>query len=81
MSENKKKLPKKILKILPNESTRIAAEKSLLIMDIVVELEDGSIANVESYGKEVYEFVQALVGDVTPIQQELEIASAMLGGR
>lgn len=41
----------------------------------------GSIANVESYGKEVYEFVQALVGDVTPIQQELEIASAMLGGR
>ena len=37
----------KILKILPNESTRIVAEKSLLIMDIVVELEDGSIANVE----------------------------------
>ena len=37
----------KILKILPNESTRIAAEKSLLIMDIVVELEDGSIAKVE----------------------------------
>ncbi len=40
-----------------------------------------SIANVESSGKEVYEFVQALVGDVTPIQEELRIASAMLGGR
>ncbi|MCD8395990.1 MAG: Rpn family recombination-promoting nuclease/putative transposase, partial [Lachnospiraceae bacterium] len=36
----------KILQVLPNES-RIAAEDSLLIMDIVVELEDGSIANVE----------------------------------
>lgn len=37
----------KILKVLPNDSTRIAAESSLLIMDVVVELEDGSIANVE----------------------------------
>ena len=37
----------KILKVLPNESTRIAAESSLLVMDIVVQLEDGSIANVE----------------------------------
>ena len=37
----------KILKVLPNESARIAAESSLLIMDIVVQLEDGSIANVE----------------------------------
>ena len=37
----------KILKVLPNESTRIASESSLLVMDIVVELEDGSIANVE----------------------------------
>ncbi|MCD7955169.1 MAG: PD-(D/E)XK nuclease family transposase [Lachnospiraceae bacterium] len=36
----------KILPVLPNES-RIAAEDSLLAMDIVVELEDGSIANVE----------------------------------
>lgn len=36
-----------ILKVLPNESPRIADEKSLLIMDIVIELEDGSIANVE----------------------------------
>ena len=37
----------KILKMLPNESGRIASEGSLLIMDIVIELEDGSIANVE----------------------------------
>ena len=37
----------KILKVLPNEATRIAAESSLLVMDIVVQLEDGSIANVE----------------------------------
>ena len=38
----------KIIKVLPNESTRIAAEYTLLILDIVVELEDGSIANVEA---------------------------------
>ncbi len=37
----------KVLKILPGDSTRIADETSLLITDIVVELEDGSIANVE----------------------------------
>ena len=37
----------KILKVLPNDSARIAAENSLLIMDIVVQLEGGSIANVE----------------------------------
>jgi len=37
----------KILKVLPNDSTRIADESSLLIMDIVVQLEDGSLANVE----------------------------------
>jgi len=37
----------KILSVLPNDSTRLADESSLLIMDIVVELEDGSIANVE----------------------------------
>ena len=36
-----------ILTVLPNDSTRIADENSLLIMDIVVELSDGSIANVE----------------------------------
>ncbi|MBQ8814665.1 MAG: PD-(D/E)XK nuclease family transposase [Lachnospiraceae bacterium] len=37
----------KIIKILPNEGMRIAAENSLLVMDIVVKLKDGSIANVE----------------------------------
>ncbi|MCF2682345.1 Rpn family recombination-promoting nuclease/putative transposase [Faecalicatena contorta] len=40
-------IPINILKVLPNESARISAESSLLIMDIVVELEDGSIANIE----------------------------------
>ena len=37
----------KIVKILPNDSTRIAEETTLLITDIVVELEDGALANVE----------------------------------
>jgi hypothetical protein len=37
----------KISKILQNDSTRIADESALLITDIVVEFEDGSIANVE----------------------------------
>lgn len=37
----------RILEVLPNDSTRIGVESSLLIMDIVVELKDGSIANVE----------------------------------
>ena len=37
----------KIVRILPHDSTRIADETSLLITDIVVELEDGSLANVE----------------------------------
>lgn len=37
----------KILTVLPNDSTRIGAESTLIIMDIVVELADGSIANVE----------------------------------
>lgn len=32
---------------MPNDSPRIADETSLLVMDIVVMLEDGSIANVE----------------------------------
>lgn len=36
-----------IVEILPNDSTRIADETSLVIMDIVVQLEDGSIANLE----------------------------------
>ena len=35
------------MKFLPGDSTRIASESSLLITDIVVELADGSIANVE----------------------------------
>lgn len=42
------KIKVKILKVLPNDSAKIAAESTLLIMDIVVELEDGSIANVEA---------------------------------
>ena len=33
--------------VLPNEGVKIAEEGSLLIMDIVVQLGDGSIANVE----------------------------------
>ncbi len=37
----------KILHVLPNESTRIAGENTLLVLDIVVQLADGSIANVE----------------------------------
>lgn len=37
----------RILKVLPNESSRVAEESSLLIMDIVVQLADGSIANIE----------------------------------
>lgn len=36
-----------ILAVLPLESPRIAGESSLLTMDIVVELEDGSILNLE----------------------------------
>jgi len=36
-----------IISVLPNDSTRLADEKSLLVMDIVVQIEDGSIANVE----------------------------------
>ncbi|MBR2401344.1 MAG: PD-(D/E)XK nuclease family transposase [Lachnospiraceae bacterium] len=37
----------KIVRALPNDSTRIADETSLLVTDIIVELEDGSLANVE----------------------------------
>ena len=36
-----------IKEVLPNDSVRIADETSLVILDIVVELKDGSIANVE----------------------------------
>lgn len=37
----------KVLKVLPNDTTRITADSALLITDIVVELEDRSIANIE----------------------------------
>ena len=37
----------KIQQILTNDSTRIAEESALLVTDIIVELEDGTIANVE----------------------------------
>ena len=36
----------RILHVLPNDNTRLADEQSLLIMDMVVELADGSTANV-----------------------------------
>ncbi len=39
--------PVKILKQLPNDGVRLEDENSLLVTDIVVELGDGSIANVE----------------------------------
>ena len=37
----------KIKQILSNDSTRIGEESALLITDIIVELEDGTVANVE----------------------------------
>ncbi len=37
----------KIVEVLPNDSTRISEETSMLITDIVMKLEDGSLANVE----------------------------------
>jgi hypothetical protein len=37
----------KIKSLLPGDNSRIADENSLLIMDILVELEDGSLANIE----------------------------------
>ncbi len=37
----------KILHALPNDNSRIADESSLLIMDILVKMDDGGIANVE----------------------------------
>lgn len=36
-----------VKRALPNESNRLTAEGSLLIMDILVELETGGLANVE----------------------------------
>ena len=37
----------KIRQVIPNDGTRIADEQSLVLMDIVVELMDRSLANVE----------------------------------
>ncbi len=37
----------KVIKVLANDNSRLGEELSLVITDIVVELEDGSIANVE----------------------------------
>ena len=37
----------KIVEILPGDSTRLADERSLLIMDILVRFEDGTYCNVE----------------------------------
>lgn len=37
----------KILQVLPNDSIRISNEETLLVTDIIVELEDGTIANIE----------------------------------
>lgn len=37
----------KLLKVLPNDNTRISDETSLLIMDFLVQLKDGSVVNVE----------------------------------
>ena len=39
--------PVRIRMVLPNDSTRLADECSLLVTDLVVELKDGSLANVE----------------------------------
>ncbi len=36
-----------VMEVLPNDGTRLADEASLVIMDIVVQLSDGSIANLE----------------------------------
>ena len=36
-----------IKEVLPNDGTRISDESTLVIMDMVVELEDGSIVNLE----------------------------------
>ncbi len=38
----------KIKCVLPTDNSRIADESSLLIMDILIELEDGSLANLEA---------------------------------
>ncbi len=50
----------KIKAILPGDNSRISDESSLLIMDILVELEDGSLANVEAQ-KIGYKFPASVV--------------------
>ena len=37
----------RVKNVLPNDTTRLTDESSLLVLDIVVEFEDGRIANVE----------------------------------
>lgn len=37
----------RVMKVLPNDSTRLTDEGSLLVMDIVVEFEGGAIGNIE----------------------------------
>lgn len=37
----------KILRVLPNDTVRLADEESLLVTDIIVELENGTLANIE----------------------------------
>lgn len=49
------KQPVTVKEILPREGVRLAAEASLMIMDIIVELADGSLVNVEMQ-KIGYEF-------------------------
>ena len=39
--------PVKIIKLLPNDGVRLEDENTLLVTDIIVELADGSIANIE----------------------------------
>lgn len=39
--------PVKIVNVLPNDSVRLDDENTLLVTDIIVELQDGSIANIE----------------------------------
>lgn len=39
--------PVRIVKVLPNDSVRLDDENTLLVTDIIVELQDGSIANIE----------------------------------
>ena len=36
-----------IIEVMPGDNSRLGSESSLLVMDIVVRLEDGSIANIE----------------------------------